>query len=71
MPIYEYHCLKCDIDFEEIVFSSTEEITCPKCDETKLEKLMSGFSFKNGSNFSSSAGPSCGGCSSSNCGSCN
>ena len=70
MPIYEYHCLKCDNNFEEIVFSSTEEVTCPECDETKIEKLMSGFSYKSDSTFSSSEGPSCSGCSSSDCGSC-
>lgn len=70
MPIYEYACSKCKNNFEEIVFSSTEDINCPKCKSKKVEKLMSGFSYKSGGSFSSSEGPSCSGCASSNCNSC-
>ncbi|MBW1709524.1 MAG: zinc ribbon domain-containing protein [Deltaproteobacteria bacterium] len=70
MPIYEYHCDKCNEDFEKLVFSTSEEIACPKCDNKKVEKLMSGFSHKSGENFNSSLGSSCTGCSSTDCGSC-
>ncbi|MBW2062435.1 MAG: zinc ribbon domain-containing protein [Deltaproteobacteria bacterium] len=71
MPIYEYHCQKCNQTFEKLILSSSEEIVCPKCHDRKVEKLMSGFSFKSGENFSSSGGSSCSGCSSTNCSSCN
>jgi len=71
MPIYEYHCNKCNEDFEKIIFSKSEEIACPKCNNKKVERLMSGFSHKSGDSFSSSIGPSCSGCSSTNCSSCN
>ncbi|MDY6852975.1 MAG: zinc ribbon domain-containing protein [Thermodesulfobacteriota bacterium] len=70
MPIYEYHCDKCEHDFEEIVFSSSAEVACPKCRNTKVKKQMSVSSFKSGGEFSSSTGPSCSGCSSTNCSTC-
>ncbi len=71
MPIYEYHCRKCNEDFETIVFSASEEIACPKCSSKNVKKLMSGFSHKSSEGFSSSLGSACSGCSSTNCSSCN
>jgi len=70
MPIYEYHCNRCEHDFEKLVFSTSEEICCPKCEGKKVRRLMSGFSHKSGGSFSSSAGPSCSGCTSSSCSTC-
>ena len=70
MPIYEYHCEKCDCEFETLVISSSEKIVCPKCESPKVKKLMSAASFKSGGNYSSSAGSSCSGCTSTNCSTC-
>lgn len=41
MPIYEYKCLKCEKEFEELVSSHDELPLCPKCKSDKVEKLMS------------------------------
>ena len=49
MPIYEYQCSQCRHCFEKLVFASDEEpVTCPECDETQVEKLMSCVSFMGG-----------------------
>jgi putative FmdB family regulatory protein len=40
VPLYEFACRKCDHTFEELVFGD-ERVVCPKCDGTKLERLMS------------------------------
>ena len=74
MPIYEYHCKKCDKDFECLVFGG-EEPSCPTCNEKNVERLMSacGFVSKSagGETISSSAsGSSCAGCAATSCGSC-
>lgn len=41
MPLYEFHCLNCDTEFEELVFSQTELPPCPNCSSHKTEKLIS------------------------------
>jgi putative FmdB family regulatory protein len=44
MPIYEFHCGKCDKDSEILVRSSNWEGTpCPHCGSTKLAKKFSTF----------------------------
>ena len=64
MPLYRYECQSCEHDFEELVFNG-EEVVCPKCQGTKLERqqTMPGMpQVKDG--FSSSCGdlslPPCG-----------
>jgi putative FmdB family regulatory protein len=67
MPIYEFHCGKCEKDSEILIRSSKWEGTkCPHCGSTKLAKKFSTFA---------SATPSSGGgaaesCSSGGQGSC-
>lgn len=75
MPIFEFHCNDCGKDFEKLVFGSDNDINCPGCEKTNVEKLMSSCAFKVGQNFTSTSakaagGASCGSCSSSNCSSC-
>ena len=42
MPIYEFVCEKCGHEFEELVMSSgNKKIICPKCNKSKVKKLMS------------------------------
>ena len=74
MPIYEYHCNKCDTDFEYLVFGK-DVPGCPSCNSTKVNKLMStcGFVSKGigGETVNTSASASsCDGCSANSCSSC-
>ena len=46
MPIYEYRCLKCEEDFETLVFRSNDEVACPHCKGEKVKRLMSACGFK-------------------------
>ena len=55
MPIFEYHCTKCDKDFEILVYGD-QEVCCPTCKATKVKKLLSTFSHKSDSGFTSSQG---------------
>ena len=43
MPLYEYICLNCELQFETLVLSSREEVVCPVCHSRRLERLMSPF----------------------------
>lgn len=72
MPIYEFHCPRCDQDFEQLVFKKNEKVTCPQCDCAKVERLMSGFASKSGADgkMTSSGGGGCAGCTASSCASC-
>jgi putative FmdB family regulatory protein len=42
MPLFEYHCQKCDHQFELLVMGSTVP-ACPECNSKKLEKMLSTF----------------------------
>ncbi|NCP10276.1 zinc ribbon domain-containing protein, partial [bacterium] len=41
MPIYEFKCRQCGKDFEALVIGSRDDINCPQCNSTSLERLMS------------------------------
>jgi putative FmdB family regulatory protein len=44
MPIYEFKCLECDHDFEELVALHAADATlCPKCGSHRVERKMSAF----------------------------
>lgn len=49
MPMYEYHCPKCDTRFERLLRLSEREEpqSCPneECDEKETKKLISRTSF--------------------------
>jgi len=47
MPIYEYHCPKCEKEFELLVRSSTR-IECPDCGSRELTKKISAFAVSSG-----------------------
>ncbi|MDR3205109.1 MAG: zinc ribbon domain-containing protein [Deltaproteobacteria bacterium] len=74
MPIYEFQCLKCGREFEELVLSTREVVVCPVCGQSDCQKHMSSFSFgpKNGGDLSSlsSSSSSCGSCASTSCVGC-
>jgi len=69
MPIFEYHCMDCDKDFESLVFGD-QEVSCPICKGSNLNRLLSTFSHKSSGEFSSSKGPSCTSCSATSCSTC-
>jgi putative FmdB family regulatory protein len=73
MPIFEYHCLSCNQDFEKLVFGADPEVECPNCGQAKVEKLMSACTSKVGGKLtatSSGSASSCAGCSSGSCSTC-
>jgi putative FmdB family regulatory protein len=73
MPIYEFKCLKCESEFEKLVFGSYENaIDCPECSSREVEQMYSCFNgvsrSSDGSTHSMSSG--CSSCSSSSCAGC-
>jgi putative FmdB family regulatory protein len=40
MPLYSYHCKKCDTDMELLVGSSAAAPVCKACGGSDLERLM-------------------------------
>lgn len=69
MPIFEYHCSKCDKDFEVLVFGK-EKVACPTCNGKKVTKLLSTVSHKSDGEFTSSQASACSGCSATSCKTC-
>ena len=51
MPIYEYYCKHCDIEFEKLVLNKDEVVKCPKCGKTDVERVFSSFGTKSGWDF--------------------
>ena len=47
MPLFEYECLLCKVNFTEIVlpWEKDKVIECPKCHGRKVKKLVSRFSY--------------------------
>ncbi|NVM23471.1 MAG: zinc ribbon domain-containing protein [Desulfobacterales bacterium] len=69
MPIFEYHCMKCDKDFEVLVLGN-QKVSCPACNGSKVKKLLSAFSHKSDAGFSSSKGSACTSCNAASCSTC-
>ena len=47
MPLFEYMCVRCGSTFEKLVRSSgPQEIVCPKCKSTTVQKQISSFAVK-------------------------
>ncbi len=70
MPLYEFHCSKCEQDFEELVIDD-DPVKCPGCGSGKVNKLMSACAHKSGGSFvPSSGGSGCSSCSSGSCSTC-
>ena len=70
MPIYEYQCLKCHREFEELVFGSSPDVRCPDCECGDVKRLLSVTAIKTDSGFVSAGASGCGGCTSTSCGGC-
>jgi putative FmdB family regulatory protein len=70
MPIFEYTCLECKREFEEIVFNSSTDVLCPDCKSSNVEKKMSIFGFKSGGTYIGSSSTKCSTCNSKSCDTC-
>jgi putative FmdB family regulatory protein len=71
MPIFEYKCNECSEDFEKLVFGSSPDVSCPKCNSKNVNKKFSLFGMSGVEKPVTSAGGSgCSSCSSSSCKSC-
>jgi putative FmdB family regulatory protein len=48
MPIYEYECNKCGNKFDYLMFLSkdNQEVKCPKCASTDVQRVISRFATK-------------------------
>ena len=62
MPLYEYKCNKCNNSFETLVLDLTDEVNCPECKSTNIEKQFSTFGVKSEKSFSGPSIPVGGGC---------
>jgi putative FmdB family regulatory protein len=60
MPLYEYKCQKCGVEFEALVIRASEkkEVECPECSSRELEEKISSFA---SSSRSADCAPSGGG----------
>ena len=71
MPIYEFRCLDCKNEFEELVFGRDSRVVCNKCQSNNVEKLMSSVSFKSSAGFTPASGASgCSSCAGKSCSTC-
>ncbi|HEU5396109.1 MAG TPA: zinc ribbon domain-containing protein [Verrucomicrobiae bacterium] len=61
MPIYEFHCEKCERDSEILVRSSGAKVECPHCGSKKLTKKFSTFASASAAGQSAPAAGSGGG----------
>ena len=73
MPIYEYLCLQCENEFEDLIRNKADEeaLECPACGSKKLTKQMSAFGVQGSVEKPITAGSSsCSGCTASSCAGC-
>lgn len=59
MPIYEYRCSDCNHDFEELVLSPRESVSCPSCKSPRLERRPSLFASRAAREASGKGGCGC------------
>lgn len=58
MPLYEFECLDCGFEFEELVQRASEkaQVKCPACDSLKLEEKISSFASSSKSGYCAPSG---------------
>jgi putative FmdB family regulatory protein len=62
MPLFEYVCRKCGVQFESLIIGAKKPV-CPSCGSTELEQAFSSFATSSGQKGSGvSASPAGGGC---------
>ena len=62
MPIYEYYCPDCEVEFEKLVKLSEANAVqnCPECGGRHTQKKLSAFATSGGSTRKGAAASSCG-----------
>ena len=48
MPLYEYVCSDCHVSFEKLVRRFGEEVDCPSCRSSAVDKQLSSFAVGQG-----------------------
>ncbi len=63
MPIYEYYCPDCEIEFEKLVRMSEANVLpeCPECGGRHAQKKLSTFATRGGTTSQGATASSCGG----------
>ena len=63
VPIYEYYCPDCDVEFEKLVRLAEANTVqdCPECGGRHTQKKLSVFATSGGSTGTGAAASSCGG----------
>ncbi|HPN33237.1 MAG TPA: zinc ribbon domain-containing protein [bacterium] len=64
MPIYEYRCTQCGHAFEAFqrMGADGQDLTCPKCQAPKPEKIFSSFAASSAAGGLNAGGASLSGC---------
>ncbi len=72
MPIYEYHCLECNYEFEALrKFSEADaEISCQKCLHSNVKRKISMFCATSNGKSIAGSGATCTGCAGGHCTDC-
>ena len=60
MPIYEYRCGGCGVEFEKLV-SPRMAVVCPSCQSASVNRRLSLVGVRTGSRLGESATPTAGG----------
>jgi putative FmdB family regulatory protein len=63
VPIYEYYCPDCEVEFEKLVKLSEANVVqgCPECGGRHTHKKLSTFATTGSSTSKSASASSCGG----------
>ncbi|RKY05043.1 zinc ribbon domain-containing protein [Candidatus Poribacteria bacterium] len=73
MPVYEFHCKRCGLDFEELCsMDEVKSVRCPSCGSGQVDRRLSVFGFSTGSKTVSSVSSSsaCSACTRRSCAGC-
>jgi putative FmdB family regulatory protein len=60
MPIFEFECLECGIEFERLLRNSgaASEVACPICGSSRVEQKLSTFASMSRGGSTSTCAPS-------------
>lgn len=55
MRLYEFRCLSCRHEFEDLVRNDNDPVTCPQCQSTHVARLLSAVRAQGGRTQESAA----------------
>ncbi|MFP4257598.1 MAG: FmdB family zinc ribbon protein [Desulfovermiculus sp.] len=50
MRLYEFRCMKCQHEFEDLVRTEQDTVSCPQCGSTKVHRILSAVRRQGGRN---------------------